>query len=85
MSRQQLPGVSFISGPDKIDEHVGLRLRQGREASRLSKEELAAALGLSLLELDDIETGRARLTPTQMFAASKALSVKPFFFFEALE
>ena len=78
-------GDGLIPGADKIDEHVGRRLRQGREASRLSKVVFAEVLGISLPELDRIETGKARLTPAQVLAASNALSVEPIFFFESFE
>jgi transcriptional regulator with XRE-family HTH domain len=84
-SSQPTRGDGLIPEADKIDEHVGRRLRQGREASRLSKDVFAAVLGITLPELDEIETGKARLTPAQVLAASNALSVEPIFFFESFE
>jgi tetratricopeptide (TPR) repeat protein/transcriptional regulator with XRE-family HTH domain len=50
--------VTDLTTPDRPGSHFGDLLRQGRERAGLSQEELAAAAGLSVRALSDMETGR---------------------------
>jgi transcriptional regulator with XRE-family HTH domain len=67
-----------------VDAEVGSRLRLRREELRLTKDQLAAELGMSGRALDDIEPGLSRLFPAQMFSAAQKLGVPVSYFFEGL-
>ena len=50
-----------MSKPNFIDRHVGGRVRSRRIEARLSEAEFAAALGVSMQQLNDFEEGRERI------------------------
>ena len=65
----------------KIDAHLGARLRALRQHQHLSKELLAARVGVSRQEIDSYEAG-APMTAARLFQVARALetsSVSLFF------
>lgn len=57
---------------DKIDAHLGARLRAARRHQRLSKDELAERLGVSRTDIDGYEAGE-QLTAARLFQLARAL------------
>jgi transcriptional regulator with XRE-family HTH domain len=60
--------------PD-FDEYVGLVVQTARRRAGFSVNRLAAALGVTNIELHEIEAGSRRITSTQVLAAARALRV----------
>jgi transcriptional regulator with XRE-family HTH domain len=73
-----------MSKPNFIDRHVGARVRARRIEARLSEAEFAAALGVSVPQLNDFEEGRDRILAPVMLRMSQVLTAKPAYFFEGL-
>jgi len=73
-----------MSKPNFIDRHVGGRVRSRRIEARLSEAEFAAALGVSMQQLNDFEEGRERILAQAMLRMSQVLQAKPAHFFEGL-
>ncbi len=69
---------------NKIDRHVGLRLRSLRELKGLTQKGLAKKLGLSFQQVQKYETGANRLSASKLWVASRVLKVEPSYFFEGL-
>ena len=69
---------------NKIDRHVGLRLRSLRELNGLSQKGLAKKLGVSFQQVQKYESGANRLSASKLWVASWALKVEPSYFFEGL-
>jgi transcriptional regulator with XRE-family HTH domain len=64
-----------------VDEFVGRRIREVRSLIDVSPNDLAGALGVSLNELDQIESGERHLFPREAVDAAQFLHVTPMFFF----
>ncbi len=68
-----------------IDKHVGMRLRRMRMFRDLSQAQLAAALGISLRQLQKHESGFQRIDARELAQICKVLHVRPSFFFDELQ
>ena len=62
-----------------IDALVGWRVREAREAARLTQAQLAALLDRSYNKIHNIETGAVRATVADVFALARHLDVSPLF------
>ncbi len=60
---------------DAFYASLGATIRQHREASGMTQQELGAILGLSRTSITNIERGRQRLLADQLQVVSRALSV----------
>lgn len=67
-----------------VDAHVGLRLKQQREACDMSQSQLAAMLGVSFQQIQKYEGGANRVSASMMWIACGALHCDPNFFFDGL-
>jgi transcriptional regulator with XRE-family HTH domain len=70
-------GYSFVEGTPEINLRFGARLRDLRQKSGLSQEELAARLLVPLSHLADIEGGRksASIIDLESFAQHFKVSI----------
>jgi transcriptional regulator with XRE-family HTH domain len=67
-----------------IDQHVGDRIRAHREALEMSQKELADALGITVRQLQNYETGRFRVGAAMLFAMASQFVVPVTSFYEGL-
>jgi transcriptional regulator with XRE-family HTH domain len=68
-----------------IHVHVGLRIKQAREAAGMTPREMAIRLGVSPARIVGYETGADRLTARQLFAIATVTGKSVSYFFEDLE
>ena len=71
-------------GPDPVDIHVAMRVRQRRIELGLTQPELAGELGITFQNLYKYEKGKNRISAGRLYGLSKALGVPVTFFFEGL-
>lgn len=81
MSPAKKNGTSQSS---RLDKHIGMRLRQLREQSGKSLDQLAGELGISAQLLSQYEVGQARCPAALLWTASIALGVNVGAFFEGV-
>lgn len=68
--------------PNKVDIHVGTRVRQRRTLLGMSQEKLADALGLTFQQVQKYERGANRIGAGRLFELSRALDVPVSYFFD---
>jgi transcriptional regulator with XRE-family HTH domain len=72
-------------GPDPVDIHVAMRVRERRIELGISQPKLAAALGIAYQQLYKYEKAKNRISASRLFGLSKALGVPIAFFFEGMD
>jgi transcriptional regulator with XRE-family HTH domain len=70
---------------DVIYGYLGRRVRSRRRALGLTEDALAAATGLSRLEIERCERGLDELAASHLWRIAKALDVSIDYFYEALD
>ena len=65
-----------------VERHIGSRLRARRLALGMSRNTLAVALGISVLQVREWEVGNSRVGATRLMALAKVLCINPGWFFE---
>lgn len=68
--------------PNRLDAHVGNRLRVRRMLAGLTQEELAAAVGITFQQVQKYEKGANRISASRLHAFAKALRVRVGWFFD---
>ena len=71
--------------PDKVDQHVGARLKLRRTMLGLSQTELATAVNLTFQQVQKYESGANRVSASRLFHIAEALDVPVSFFFDDME
>ncbi|MEO3433171.1 helix-turn-helix transcriptional regulator [Inquilinus sp. CAU 1745] len=71
-------------GPDPVDVHVGMRLRQRRTLLGMSQEKLAQAFGVSFQQVQKYERGANRISASRLHLLTRILDVPITYFFEGL-
>lgn len=69
----------------EIDRHVGLRLRERREALAISQGRLGRHLGLTFSQIQKYEKGSNRIGAGRLYQMAGFLGVSIGYFFEGLE
>jgi transcriptional regulator with XRE-family HTH domain len=69
----------------EIDVIVGQRLRERREALRISQGRLGRHLGLTFSQIQKYEKGANRIGAGRLFQIAEFLGVTPAYFFGAVE
>ena len=64
-------------GPDRVDIHVGQRMRARRLEMGLAQGALADALGVSFQQVQKYERGTNRLSGSMMVRACRFLQIEP--------
>ncbi len=70
--------------PNKVDVHVGGRVRLRRTLLGMSQEKLAEALGLTFQQVQKYERGANRIGAGRLWELSRALDVPVSYFFDEL-
>lgn len=70
---------------NKIDRHIGSRVRLRRKVLNISQYSLAYDLDISFQQLQKYESGENRIASSRLYEIAKLLKVSPHFFFEGLE
>ena len=76
--------VTAITHAVKIDAEVGRRMRERREALRLTQTCLAARLGVSFSQIQKYERGVNRIGAGRLYQVAEALGVPVASFFSAI-
>ncbi len=69
----------------EIDVIVGQRLRERREALRISQGRLGRHLGLTFSQVQKYEKGSNRIGAGRLYQIAEFLGVTPAYFFDAVE
>jgi transcriptional regulator with XRE-family HTH domain len=81
---QGLPRSGTKEGPNPIDAHVGMRLRQRRTLIGMSQDTLAKHLNMSFQQVQKYESGGNRISASRLYTLTKILGVDVSYFFEGL-
>ena len=69
---------------NRIDVHVGERVRRRRRALGVSQEQLADKLGLTFQQVQKYERGANRISASKLYQIAAALQASITYFFEGL-
>ena len=69
----------------RIEHHVGLRIRERRTALGLTQQQLAGLIGVTYQQAHKYERGVNRVSSGRLYELAKALGVEVGFFFEGLD
>jgi transcriptional regulator with XRE-family HTH domain len=70
--------------PNRVDLHVGMRIRLRRRTIGLSQERLAEALGLTFQQVQKYERGVNRVSASKLYEIARILRAPITSFFEGL-
>ena len=70
--------------PDRVDVHVGTRIRLSRRMQGVSQEALADTLGLSSQQVQKYEIGDNRVSASKLYEIASALHCPISYFFDGL-
>ncbi|MBX2833521.1 MAG: helix-turn-helix domain-containing protein [Micavibrio sp.] len=70
--------------PNKVDIHVGQRLRIRRSLMGFSQEKLASLIGLTFQQIQKYERGTNRVSAGRLYELSKILEVPVNYFFDQI-
>ena len=71
--------------PNRLDAHVGNRLRVRRMLAGLTQDELAAAVGVTFQQVQKYEKGANRISASRLHAFSNVLKVRVGWFFDEMD
>ena len=74
----------MIKQPDRVDVHVGLRVRNRRRHIGMSQTVLGERCGVTFQQIQKNERGTNRIGSSRMFRICLALGVDPNYFYEGL-
>jgi transcriptional regulator with XRE-family HTH domain len=80
--RAKAPGRQRPIGPEPVDVHVAMRVRERRIELGMSQPKLGAALGVTFQQVYKYENAVTRISAARLLGLSKALAVPVTFFFE---
>jgi transcriptional regulator with XRE-family HTH domain len=72
-------------GANKVDRHIGLRLRSRRLALKMTQTDLADALGVTFQQVQKYEKGSNRISASTLNEMAETLKVPVAYFFEGLQ
>ncbi len=70
---------------NKLDSHVGHRMRLRRSLLRMTQSQVAEGLGITFQQVQKYEQGQNRISAARLYEVSKLLGVPIVYFFEGLE
>lgn len=70
---------------NRVDRHVGMRMRMRRRSLGLSQGALADVIGLTFQQVQKYERGANRVSASKLWEIGHALKVGPSYFFEGLD
>jgi transcriptional regulator with XRE-family HTH domain len=74
--------MAKTKGPNRIDKHVGIRLRMRRIEMGMTQEKLAEAFGLTFQQVQKYEKGMNRIGSSRLHQAATILKIPVSYFFE---
>ena len=77
--------MSSATSPDRVDLHVGGRMRARRKSLDISQVALGDALGLTFQQVQKYERGHNRISASKLYAAGRVLDWSPNDFFVGLD
>jgi transcriptional regulator with XRE-family HTH domain len=83
--RAKAPSRQRQIGPEPVDIHVAMRVRERRIELGLTQPKVAAELGVAFQQLYKYEKAVTRISAARLYGLSKALGVPVTFFFEGIE
>lgn len=60
---------------NKLDRHIGARIRELRLSEDVTQEKLAAALGITFQQVQKYELGKNRVAASRLYEIAQALGV----------
>ena len=86
-SRGRTPSVGDDDdgAPDRVDIHVGARIRSRRILLDMNQQALAKKLGLTFQQVQKYENGANRVSASRLAAISKVLGVEIGYFLDSLQ
>ena len=76
--------IDMPSRRNRIDVHVGSRIRLRRIQLSIERNRLATSLGVSAKTMQQFESGAARVAAGPLYSLSQLLEVVPSYFFADL-
>ena len=73
---------AFEKSIDRLDKHLGEKLRTLRKQAGWSLQELANKVGMSHQQIHKYELGYTKITITLLYKFSEIFGVTPTYFFE---
>lgn len=73
-----------IDAAERIDRHMGARIRHRRREVGISQAKLAETLGLSFQQVQKYEIGANRVSASTLWRISQMLGVAPSYWFDGL-
>jgi len=68
-----------------VDVHIGAKLRERRQALRLSQNELGQMVGVAGQQIQKYECGENRISISRMWELARVLRMNMVFFYDGLE
>ena len=68
--------------PNAVDEFIGTRMRERRQALGISQAALGEQIGVTFQQIQKYETGRNRVSAARLFEICKVLNVSLLSMFE---
>lgn len=75
----------MTNNANKVDRHVGGRVRARRQVLGISQEKLGSALGVTFQQIQKYEKGTNRISASRLQQIGAALGVPVGYFFEGLQ
>src|SRR5438552_619482 len=69
--RAKAPGRQRQIGPEPVDIHVAMRVRQRRIELGISQQKLAAALGVTFQQIYKYEKAKTRMSAARLYGVSR--------------
>ena len=70
---------------DRIDAHIGARIRARRRRLGLSQADVAASIGVQPQQVQKYETGVSRVTASRIYLIGQCLGVPAGHFFDGMD
>ncbi|MBB3811005.1 helix-turn-helix transcriptional regulator [Pseudochelatococcus contaminans] len=75
----------MTNNANKVDRHVGGRVKTRRQQLGMSQEKLGSALGITFQQIQKYEKGTNRISASRLQQIGAALGVPAGYFFEGLQ
>lgn len=75
----------MTNNANKVDKHVGSRVKARRQVLGISQEKLGGALGVTFQQIQKYEKGTNRISASRLQQIGAALGVPVGYFFEGLQ
>ncbi|MGV6875101.1 helix-turn-helix domain-containing protein [Pseudochelatococcus sp. B33] len=75
----------MTNNANKVDRHVGSRVKARRQVLGISQEKLGGALGVTFQQIQKYEKGTNRISASRLQQIGAALGVPVGYFFEGLQ